>query len=368
MAKYLLKLFIISSLLFAGSNCYCAFGPDGQGREEIVLQNEPVKVGNAEFYITSFTDERAHKGPIGKLQPADGKGEPVQVDLKGGTLQCLKSFFDVNFPANTKMRPVAVMLKALNITERPINANRVKGDITFSLTFGLQKDDIFIKLDDYTSSSTYERNAGPAQQIEPLLRTVISNSLIYINNWINVQADNNIKLATNVKLSFDDYSTAAEGDTIYYDANRPLKWTDFLEKPQYSTKHSAEIFASIGYDEEVKLIKGIIYVKLYLKVYAPKSANWVKSEARNGYGLNHEQRHFDIAKIVANHFKQNLAAQKLSVENYDGPINVAYFDALRELDKLQKQYDAETAHSINNYMQQQWNKKIDEELAESGKL
>jgi len=96
-----------------------------------------------------------------------------------------------------------------------------------------------------------------------------------------------------------------------------------------------------------------------MRVFLPKSAAWVKPEGRTSNALNHEQRHFDIVKVVALHFKQALTDMKLPVDNYDGYINVQYLDSYREMNQLQDQYDAETTHGTNQYYQQEWNRKID---------
>ena len=70
--------------------------------------------------------------------------------------------------------------------------------------------------------------------------------------------------------------------------------------------------------------------------------------------------------LAGEHFKQSLREEHLPPNNYDGNINVLYFDALRELDKTQKQYDGETAHGNNSYQQQLWDTRIDNELIKLG--
>jgi hypothetical protein len=59
----------------------------------------------------------------------------------------------------------------------------------------------------------------------------------------------------------------------------------------------------------------------------PKVLAGQKNGARTPYSLNHEQRHFDIVKLVMEHFKQQLLKEKFTVDNYDGPINVQYLDS-----------------------------------------
>ena len=75
---------------------------------------------------------------------------------------------------------------------------------------------------------------------------------------------------------------------------------------------------------------GIIDLKLEMKVCLPKSACWVRDGSRNNYTLNHEQRHFDIVEIIAEQFKTKILQENLPVNNFDGPINVDYLDAIRD--------------------------------------
>jgi hypothetical protein len=334
----------------------------------IVLQNDRLNITPTEFYIHHIDDERRDNTSIGALLPVPVKGKSVEaykVDFKGG-IAAIKNFMDYSLPVNKTLRPLVIKLKAFNITETALAGGRADGHITISVAFGLLCDEDFVPLGEYTGGAQYQRPAGTAQQTEPMLRSTLNNSIVYINNWMNAQADKNAKLAKGVTVNFTDYKEGTEGDTIYYDIKRPLKWADFEGKPRTGSRNGAEIFAGIGYNEDVDLKNGIFKVELSLKVYVPKSACWVNTGSINNYSLNHEQRHFDIAKLVSEHFKKNVAAEHLPPHNYDGPINVLYLDALREMNKLQKQYDDETGHSINSYQQQQWNMRIDKELQKLG--
>jgi hypothetical protein len=122
------------------------------------------------------------------------------------------------------------------------------------------------------------------------------------------------------------------------------------------------VFTSIGYIERTEVIKGMINIHLIMKVDLAKSDCWVRGGSSDDYVLNHEQRHFDIEKIVSEHFKKKILAMDLPVDNYDGPINVEYLETLREATAMQKQYDSETRHGQDRLSQQRWNEKIDKEL------
>lgn len=196
-----------------------------------------------------------------------------------------------------------------------------------------------------------------------MISRALEGGLNWFNNWMNREADTNIKLAKGVKLVFTDYTEQPEGDTIYYSPKRKLTWDDFKDKP-HGSKYIAEVLPGFGYTEQAEVVKGVVIVKISIRVFMPKSAAWVSYEGRNEYALNHEQRHFDIVKLVARHFQQALLAMKIPADNYDGYINVQYLDSYREMNELQEQYDKETNHGVNAAVQQRWGTRIDKELGE----
>ena len=334
------------------------------------MHDEPIPVTPKEFYVANVIDERDTRTaiawilPVGSTQSNQPKAYPV--DFQGGGFVAVKQFIDHNLPCNKALRPVVISLKKFMVTESALPGGIVEGHVTLIMSFDMEHgDDEILHLADYNGSAIYIRNAGPPQEIEPTLRHVLESGLVYLNTWMNQQAGTNIKLAKAVKVSFTDYTEKPEGDTIYYAIERPLRWDDFQSKIADS-RFAAEVMPTIGYDEQTQLTRGIVELNLAIKVCLPKSACWVKEGSRNDYTLNHEQRHFDIAKIAAEHFKQKIKAENLSVSNYDGPVNVDYLDAYREMDTLQKQYDNETRHGTDQSAQQRWNERIDKELKEFG--
>jgi hypothetical protein len=355
--KYIL-IFMI--LVFSG------FQSGEKANTDIILQDEPLIVTPKEFYISNVTDRRDDRTAVAWLLPpvAEKNNQPkaYTVDLHGGVVTAVKQFINHSLPPDRSLRPVIIGIKKLKVIETALAGGRVEGHVLLVLAFDMDSgDDEIIHLTDYNGSASYNRNAGPAQSIEPILRLALKNGLLYINTWMNQQAGTNIKLARSVKVTFTDYEEKPEGDTIYYAADRPLSWNDFQSKI-FNSRYDAEVFPTIGYDERVEVNNGVVNIRLIIKASLPKSACWVKESSRNAYALNHEQRHFDIAKVVADHFKKKIKADNLPVSNFDGTINMEYFDSYREMDNLQKQYDDETRHGANQSAQQSWNELIDKEL------
>lgn len=356
--RFVILLFSIVSIFFSGAW-------KAVQTNEIVLKDEHLSFTPSEFYIADVTDGQPDNKPavlqIGNLPHASAK----PVGLKGGTISAVKHFIDHNLPADTALHPVVLIVKTFRLTETLAADGHISGKLEIDFSFGLKRAYGIVHLIDYNGSLEYTRTANQLADPEPMLRHGIENALLYFNKWMNKAADGNVLLAKRVKVSFSDYAEKPEGDTIYYSVDRPLTWADFQEKPRES-RYEAEIFTSIGYNERVEVIKGTININMALKVELAKSDCWVQGKGADNYALNHEQRHFDIEKIVAERFKRKILSMHLPVDNYDGPINVEYLETLREATRMQKQYDAETRHGLNAQAQIEWNIKIDKELREDG--
>ncbi len=369
---FICRPMFVFALIFGGL-FFCGFQSGPQPPHDIVLKDEPIAITPKEFYIADVIDERENRTAVAWLLvtgSADkNQSRLVSVDLQGGGLIAIKQFIQHNLPRNPNLRPIIAGLKKCTVTESISGDGRVTGHISVVMSFSLEdKDEAPIDsphLTDYSGSATYTRGLGRAQDIEPTLRHVIENGIIYFDTWMNRQVSTNIKLAKAVKVTFEDYTEKPEGDSIYYSVNRPLTWDDFQSKIPDS-RFDAEMFATIGYDERNTVSDGIVNVRLLIKVCLPKSAGWAKEGSRNSYSLNHEQRHFDIAKIAAEGFKQKILKENLPPGNYDGLINVDYLDSYREMTDMQKLYDRETRHGSDAAAQERWNAYIDKELKKLG--
>jgi hypothetical protein len=355
-------LFSIVSILLLGS-----FSGAQETGGLIVLRDEKLNFTPHEFYIAEVTDDRTDKSPVASLLYKDDAHGYLNrsYEMKDGCAISIKRFITNNLPQNINLRPVIISIKSLRLTETSTPAGRISGHLAIDFTFGLQKNYGSLALTEYTAGVRYTRSDGVTDIAEPTIRQAIERALTWFNKWMNDRAETDIRLATSVKLQLTDYSEKTEGDTIYYSTARPLTWADFREKPM-TGNFDAEIFTSVGYTEQASVEKGVINLNIGMKVELAKSDCWVRSRAQDDYALNHEQRHFDIAKIIGEHFKQKLASMNLPPDNYDGEINVEYLETLRELHSMQTQYDKETRHGRDNLAQSRWDDKIDAELKSLG--
>lgn len=333
----------------------------------ITLQDEPMGFKPAGYYIANIIDERGNKNEVAQLinmLPGNSLSTGTQqLDLQGGAAVAVKKFIDRNLANNKSLKAVNITIKEFRVTETLISNTRVDGQLKLRFVFGLEKDYGTQPLVEYKGGLHYVRSVNSVVAVEPYLRSSLKSSLQFFNNWMQTNHTENAKLAQNVKIIFSDYTEKTEGDTIYYAANRPLTWTDFQGKIQYNTPYAAGVMPSIGYSQHAKVINGTIFVYIDMKTSLPKSTCWARSFAKDDYNLNHEQRHFDVARIIAGQFKQKILSQQLTPDNYEAIINMQYLDSYRDLYEMQKAYDKETGHGTRQQMQQQWNEKIDRQLS-----
>jgi hypothetical protein len=357
LTRFIFLIFGIISILFCGAS------PVKQKSDDtIVLRDEKFDFTPREFYISDVADERKERSSVASLiniNP-DHSSTTKQADLKDGAVVSVKNFISHNLHRDTSLRPVMLTLKEFKITETKLADGSVSGHLAVVFSFALQLSYYTVHLVDFTGGIRYSRSGNQPVDAEAILRHGIEGVISDFNKWISANAETNATLAKAVKVHFTDYTEKPEGDTIYYSVNRPLTWADFKDRPR-DNRFEAEIFASIGYIEHNEVKKGVIYVNIAMKVDVAKSDCWIRGE-KDSYVLNHEQRHFDIEKLVGEHFKQKILAMNLPVDNFNGPINVEYLETLREATRMQKQYDAETHHGEDKQAQAEWNEKIDKEL------
>jgi len=326
----------------------------------LALANEPIVIKPLSFYISGIKDERPEKALFAQL--VFKSTETTIADLQGGTVAALGKYFNRNLPKDKSQIPVVITVKEFKLTETLKPDGNVAGTVQLSLSFGLEKDYGIVNLLDNAGNVNYTRPLADTAAIERTLRKILVGRLTHFNNWMQTNKDSNRKLAKVVHITFTNYMEQPEGDTIYYSSNRPLRWDDFQSKSNDAGgKFDAEIMPSIGYDFKAEMAKGVLNVNIALKAYVPKSACWAGG-LRDTYVLNHEQRHFDIVKIIAEQFKQTIQKEPLTPDDFEGFINMQYLQSFRDMNTMQKQYDKETRHGIDHSAQEKWNDKIDKEL------
>jgi hypothetical protein len=155
---------------------------------------------------------------------------------------------------------------------------------------------------------------------------------------------------------------------VIWDERYKLDIDDFWEKER-NPKMKDNVLGYVHMSGGIKI--SVLWGKVVIKVYAAvdKSKSWIdkkESEEDIQYTLNHEQRHFDLAEIIAREIRKKIIRKfwfRISLSWKD----LRYIDNLcDEYSKIQDQYDSEIKNE-GKYAQERWDKWIDEELERTKK-
>ena len=360
------KSFFIGLLTLLGSLLVGNLAPDS-----ISLRPEPLPFIPAEYYIAEVIDDRADKTTIGRW--ATTPNLPTSpINLTGGTAGGVHQFIKQSLRQNTKLRRIAIHLTDLQLSEtNPQNRPFTEGRLVFGVSFYLlRNEDAFstpAKLTEYRTTARYSRPLSQAAVVEQTIRQSLVSALTYFNDYMNRESKRDERLASAIKVTFSDYvHNRANDDTVFYTPSRLLTWNDFLATPRPMSRYAAEVNPNFAYEGRSSVANGVVTVNLTIKVFTLKSGSWARDVAKNNYSLNHEQRHFDIAKIIAERFKQKIVPDSLTIEDYNSIIQYQFIETYREMSKLQEKYDGETNHGLNQSEQARWNQWVDAELKKHG--
>ena len=153
------------------------------------------------------------------------------------------------------------------------------------------------------------------------------------------------------------------GDTIYYSTERRLTWPDFRGRPDNKSIAVAITASGFGFTFGMKSRNGVAEMDITVDCFFNKSNSWVKPGMQNDYALLHEQHHFDITYIGACRFIKKLREAKFTMRNYSELLEKINSESNDAMEKMQNEYDGETANGRLKNVQAEWNKKIEEQLA-----
>ncbi|KUG08054.1 hypothetical protein [Solirubrum puertoriconensis] len=330
----------------------------------LALRTEQLPLEPSGFYVAQVIDERKDQKAVAYLLPATDK--PAQpVDLQGGGAVALRRFIQQGVKRNGALRPVTVRVRECRVTETPVSGTNwlIDGKVAVHLAFEWQRNGKTIPLTSYQGGARYRRTTKQLNIIEPTLRQSLTDALGNFNNWIGQAARYDEKLATGLRITAIDHSDNADADTLFYTPNRPLTYSDFRAQPRTDGgRYGGAVFPSFSYQGSAKLEGGKVHVTVTTKVFVVRSSSWLAPSNHDAYTLNHEQRHFDLVKLVAERFKHKLSPDSMHLDNFNARMQFQYLQSWWEMNRLQEQYDGETGGGVNTAAQERWNQRIDAEL------
>jgi hypothetical protein len=155
---------------------------------------------------------------------------------------------------------------------------------------------------------------------------------------------------------------SVKSDTIYYDFNQNLAWSDFKGTPDNNSFAGAVTASGFAFDSQMNFDGTNIYLNIGIYTFFTKSDSWKKPQINSDYHLMHEQHHFDITRLSTEIFLNEVNKAGFTKANYTSLLTSLFNKAYKQNDAIQQQYDKQTNHSLNVGMQNEWNNKIAAEI------
>jgi hypothetical protein len=324
-----------------------------------LTKSEGKILENPGYELVEVLDIQSNSTSIGSIYSTNN--QIYKIKIKNTISQGIKDFYNNSLLQSETERAIQIRVVDFKISEKQQSNKVASGELKIKFSYYLKGSFEPVHLVDYEAGITYQRSIHRTDLVNQILNKGVSNSLIFFNDWIKNHATHNRKLAKSVRLEIIEKSRKSDQDTVFYNSNRPLTWNDFLDKPNRTSRNNAVIFTSLAMEGDPFMEDGVLVLPLEIKVYMLPGSSWVRNEGKNDYSLNHEQRHFDVTRIVGNRLINKLKALELNPENYEAEVNGAFFDSYREMNRLQEIYDARTRHGLDN-AQHRWNTILDKAL------
>lgn len=166
--------------------------------------------------------------------------------------------------------------------------------------------------------------------------------------------------AVQIDVRYDSALVRTGPDSVVYTPGKKVNWGHFTGAVPANAPAAANSAVGFMYKAGVATNSNGATISIRIAAYFIPRQSWVQPKNKSGYILEHEQRHFDMARYGAELFRKKILASRFTVNNISKSINNAYQEAWNEYLNLQELYDKETEHSINEVKQAEWNKKMDE--------
>lgn len=349
------KLLVLAFLILMISGSISA-----QEKQFDLNASNKIVLDAADFELSEVIKKQDDNTSIGSIYISNN--QQYKAIIKNGLSEGIKTFYSKSIKKTDSDRAIQLKVLEFTITEKQQSSKVASGELKIKFSYFLKTSFEPVHLVDYEAGITYQRSIHRTDLIGQILSRGLANSIVFLNDWIHDNANSNRKLAKTVRIEIVEKHRKSDQDTVFYDFNRPLSWSDFREKPSRTSGYNATIFTSLAMEGSSFMEEGVLVLPIEVKVYMLPESSWAKANGKNDYALNHEQRHFDITRVVGNRLTNKLKALMVTPENYEAAVNDAYFDSYREMNRLQEIYDARTRHGLDKDAQSRWNEIIEQAL------
>ncbi len=339
-------------LLFLGLSC------TSEGQTALNLKFQDYKFEDQNYYYKEVKDTRDSRYFLGTLHTKFASKRDLVINR--GTEKAFLEQTSRNFSSGGSKVPLWIEINVLNFKESRTSSGLVNGTAKMNLSIYALKEGKSILLCKPYSSSKYERSINNinTDSYEEILRQMWVSCLKYTDNYIAINSSKIEAFNTGAEIIILPLEEENSRDTVHY-LSRKVTWSDFKGDPRHGSKYSAAIFPSIGLGTKLTVRNGKLTAILQPQVFMVQSQSWAKTDSKNASGLNHEQIHFDITKVVMDRLLNRLRKLEAnSMDDLSSMIQYEYLEAYKEMNKVQEAYDLESNHNLNEGGQEAWAQKV----------
>lgn len=323
----------------------------------IRFRNEPERQPLQHYHISEVKDDRADTVSMGTIRTGLLGKKNTQVNMEQGAATAFREWIAANFRQQPGTTPVELHMAELSVRELP-GGIRTKIEASFVLSFWVNGE----RITDYKGTGELQTMGDLFKHLEDMIRQNLRTSLLQFDDWWN---KNRLLYEKNAPVVFTVAIQRSTKDSaqILYAPQRPLTYNDFIATPDELSRAAALTASAMTLRYSSSVDNGRILVNVQLAVYFDKTRSWFgPKHVGNEKILAHEQRHFDIAAVKAAELADTLRTLSLNKDNFQEELEKVHAQKQRELDALQKQYDAETKHGTLVAVQDKWNRWVAEKL------
>jgi hypothetical protein len=160
-------------------------------------------------------------------------------------------------------------------------------------------------------------------------------------------------------LSSAKAQTPIPNDTLQWNENRPLTWSDFKGDPMEGVGLNGEVFCMNLANYE----RPNAFQKTKFKVVAifDRTKSWISSGAKSDIGLTYFQVIFNIYEVHARNLRKDLATSKFKADpnpEFQEKYNTSMTNLVNEFNQFRR----ETKMGLDTEALATWNTKVEGEL------
>lgn len=329
-----------------------------QNNKDIRFRDESSRNQLQHYHIVTVKDDRADTSTIGVLKVGLLGRKETFVNFEQGVATAVYGLIQKNFQQDTGSTAIDLHITELHIQEQP-GGLKTKIEALTTVAFSIKG----TKITEYRGRGEVQTMGDVFRHIEDLVRQNLRNSLLEFDNW---WGKNKLLYSPDapVTLTVTIDHTPKDTNLLGYSPSRLLTSDDFRAAPDDLSRASASTASAIMVKYASDIDNGRISVQVLITPHFDKARSWYLNKYHgNARVLIHEQGHFDITAIKTCEMADTMRRQKLTKSNYLEMLELIAAQKQQEMNTLQKQYDTETRHGMNNAIQDKWNKLIKEWLA-----